>query len=287
MTDKYYYGRRAEVWLITPTRTLKFYYHQTEYHSFGINFTIPFSDSTTAQTCEVSLMNISKAHRKEFKNGRHVKVFAGYEESGIGLLSEGFISGTPSYTGDGATTTFTFNFKEGVDQKAKKKVNHSFGPGTLVSTVIRSLARDAGITLGTVKLAKPKAAYKSGFTASGKPVSLIKKAAKKGGSTAYRCRGILTIDNLSKADGHKEHILLTMHQAGKHGGTGLIAYPTFNDDDDSSKKTVEIQSLLLYQVSVGSIIQVENEFFSGTKRVQSGQHQCDDSGFTTTMEVYA
>ena len=284
----YLYGRRVEVWLETASKIYKFYYHQTENYSFGITFTIPFSDSTTAQTCEVGIMNLSKSHRRLFKKGRKVRVYAGYAESGMGLLSEGFISSVPPYTSDGTNTIFTFNFKEGKDAKVKKKVNLSFGAGTKASTIIRSIAKEAGITLGTLKLAKPNAAYKTGYTAKGKPLTLIKAVAKKGGSKAFRRRGVLCVDDLTKSNGHKEHLFLTMHQAGKHGGTGLIAYPAYNeDDDDSSKKTVELQMLLQYQISVGSVVEVSNEYFSGTKRVQSGQHQCDDSGFLTTAEVYA
>lgn len=288
MATKYLYGRRVELWVITKNQTYKFYYHQKLNYSFGIGFTVPFSDSTTAQTCSVSVMNLSASHRKVFKEKRRVKLFAGYSESGVGLLTEGFITHTQPYSTDGVTGTFNFDFKEGHDENAKKKVSLSLGPGTTVSTAIRRIAREAGITLGKLKLAKPGAAYKSGYTASGNPVTLIKKAAKKGGSKAYRRRGILCVDDLSRANGYQEHLYLTMHQKGKHGGTGLIAEPVYNEDDeDSKKKTVEIQSLLQYQVSTGSIIQVDNPVFSGTKRVQSGQHTCDDSGMITTMEVYA
>lgn len=286
MSAKYLYGRRVELWLETKNETYKFYYHQTVTHAFGITFTVPFSDSTTAQTCNAAIMNLSRSHQKEFKKGCKVKLFAGYAESGVGLLTQGFITGTPAIASDGTNSTFSFTFKEGVDANTKKKVNMSFAPGTRVSTVIRRVAKKAGITLGKVKLAKPKAACKSGYTASGNPVTTIKKLAKLGGSRAYRCRGVLTIDDLSKADGHNEHLYLTMKQPGKHGGTGLIAYPTYNQDDDS-KPTVEIQTLLFHQINVGSLIQVDNSYFSGTKRVQSGQHVCDDSSFTTTSEVYA
>lgn len=88
---KYLYGRRVKLVLLTPHESVTFDYKQTETHSMGIQFNVPFSDSSTPPTCTVTIMNLSAKHRKLFKKGYEVKLYAGYAEDGVGLLSAGVI----------------------------------------------------------------------------------------------------------------------------------------------------------------------------------------------------
>lgn len=317
---KYLYGRRVKLVLSTPHETVTFEYKQRLNHSMEIQFNVPFSDSSTPPTCTVTIMNLAKKHRKLFKEGYEVKLYAGYAEDGVGLLSAGVIRKISPFTSDGTNNTFSFTYREGQDyskllssaEKADKKAKASrakkakaigkkaaanllkikkhtalsFGRGTSAETIIRRVASDAGIKLSKVYLAKSKK-YKKGYTAHGKPITAIKSVAKACGSKVYYRRGSIVIDDLSKIRGHNEHILVTSHVKGQHGGTGLIQYPTTDSDDASAKhQTWSVVSLLRYQVSTGSVVTVEDKFLKGTFRVKSGEHVCDGSAFTTTMEVY-
>lgn len=317
---KYLYGRRVKLVLLTPHESVTFDYKQTETHSMGIQFNVPFSDSATPPTCTVTIMNLAAKHRKLFKKGYEVKLYAGYAEDGVGLLSAGVIRRISPFTSDGTNGTFSFTYREGQDYskllstsekadkkdeearkkkikvigkkgaktlpKIKKHTSLSFGKGVSAETIIRRIASDAGIKLSKVYLAKPKT-YKRGYTPHGKPIKVIQEIAKACGSRVYYRRGSILIDDLSKLKGHNEHILVTEHVKGRHGGTGLIQYPTTDSENDDAKhKTWSVVSLLRYQVSTGSVVTVENRFLKGTFRVKSGEHVCDDSAFTTTMEVY-
>ncbi|PUD96091.1 hypothetical protein DA477_09315 [Levilactobacillus brevis] len=316
---KYLYGRRVKLVLLTPHESVTFDYKQTETHSMGIQFNVPFSDSSTPPTCTVTIMNLAAKHRKLFKKGYEVKLYAGYAEDGVGLLSAGVIRAISPFTSDGTNNTFSFTYREGQEyskllssaEKANKKADEarkkkakvigkksaaglpkikknsalSFGKNTAASTIIRRIASDAGITLSKVYLAKSKK-YKKGYAAHGKPITNIKAIAKACGSKVYYRRGSIVIDDLSKVKGHNEHILVTEHVKGRHGGTGLIQYPTTDSDSMAKHKTWTVTSLLRYQVSTGSVVTVENRFLKGTFRVKSGEHVCDDSAFTTAMEVY-
>jgi len=316
---KYLYGRRVKLVLLTPHESVTFDYKQTETHSMGIQFNVPFSDSSTPPTCTVTIMNLAAKHRKLFKKGYEVKLYAGYAEDGVGLLSAGVIRAISPFTSDGTNNTFSFTYREGQEyskllssaEKANKKADEarkkkakvigkkaatglpkikkhsalSFGKNTAASTIIRRIASDAGITLSKVYLVKSKK-YKKGYAAHGKPITNIKAIAKACGSKVYYRRGSIVIDDLSKIKGHNEHILVTEHVKGRHGGTGLIQYPTTDSDSTAKHKTWTVTSLLRYQVSTGSVVTVENRFLKGTFRVKSGEHVCDDSAFTTAMEVY-
>lgn len=317
---KYLYGRRIKLVLSTPHESVTFDYKQTLNHSMGIQFNVPFSDSNTPPTCTVTIMNLAEKHRKLFKKGYEIKLYAGYSEDGVGLLSAGVIRTISPFTSDGTNNTFSFTYREGQnysklvssadkanqaakaarDKKAKvigkkaaanlpKIKSHSslsFSKGTAAETIIRRVASDAGINIDSIYLAKPKT-YKKGYTCHGKPITIIENIAKDCGSHVYYRRGMIAIDDLSKIRGHNEHILVTTHIDGQHGGTGLIQYPTTDSEDaDATHQTWTVVSLLRYQVSTGSVITVDDRFLKGTFRVKSGEHACDDSAFTTTMEVY-
>lgn len=316
---KYLYGRRVKLVLSTPHESVTFDYKQTETHSMGIQFNVPFNDSSTPPTCTVTIMNLAAKHRKLFKKGYEVKLYAGYAEDGVGLLSAGVIRSISPFTSDGTNNTFSFTYREGQEyskllssaEKANKKADKarknkvkaigkksaadlpkikkhsalSFGKNVSANTIIRRIASDAGITLSKVYLSKPKK-YKKGYAAHGKPITNIKSIAKACGSKVYYRRGSIIIDDLSKIRGHNEHILVTEHVKGRHGGTGLVQYPTTDSDSTSKHKTWTVTSLLRYQVSTGSVVTIENRFLKGTFRVKSGEHVCDDSAFTTAMEVY-
>ncbi len=317
---KYLYGRRVRIVLYASSGKVTFEYAQTETRSMGIQFNIPFSDSATPSTCTVTLMNLAAKHRKLFTPGSKVEIYAGYAQDGVGLLSSGAIRHTSPMTSDGTNNTFTFTYREGeeyqnakssaqeANDKLEKERKHeikvlgkkkaaqlpkikkhsamSFAKGSSAETIIRRVASDAGIKLTKVYL-KKNHVYKKGYTVSGKPISCIQKIAKQCGSQVFMRRGGVYIDDLSKAMGHKEHILITTHVKGQHGGTGLTAYPTTDQENAEAKHaTWEVVSLLRYQISTGSVVTIKDRFLSGTFRVKSGVHACDDSTFTTTMEVY-
>lgn len=280
----YLYSRVVKVVLETKTQKLTFEYNQNTGENWGIQFNVPFSDSGTAQTGTITIMNLSKKHRKLFKKGEKVTLYAGYYEDGVGVLSEGTVITVSPMTSDGTNNTFTFTFKEGNEyastKAVKKSISVSFAKGAKLKTIINRVAAKGQVPLSKVGL-KTNKTYKKGYTAKGKPLTVLKKLAKAGGSELFLRRGNYYIAQLGKANGYDEHILLTTKVKGQHGGTGLIQYPTINTDDN----TAEVVSLLRYQVSTGSVVQVDDPFLKGTYRVKSGEHVCDDSSFTTTMEV--
>ncbi|MGV7258625.1 hypothetical protein PJH61_29940, partial [Mycobacterium kansasii] len=72
-------------------------------------------------------------HRKLFKKGYEVKLYAGYAEDGVGLLSAGVIRAISPFTSDGTNNTFSFTYREGQEyskllssaEKANKKADEA------------------------------------------------------------------------------------------------------------------------------------------------------------------
>ncbi|MDB1104638.1 hypothetical protein [Lentilactobacillus parabuchneri] len=320
MATKYLFSPIVRLVLHTKSKPVEFDYRQDNDETYEIHFNVPFSDSGSPATCSAEIMNLSAKHRAMFQPGLKVDLYFGYKLDGVGLLSSGTIRHTSPLTSDGTNETFSFTFREGEEyadaessaQKANDKSNKklkaakkalgkkkaeslykvkrhsalSFAKGVNYETIIRKVAIDAGIKLKSVKLAKPKVAHK-GYTAHGRPWTIIQKLAKACGSQAFLRRGAVYIDDLSKSKAHKESVLITDHVKGYLGGSGLTAYPTTDQLNAQAKHaTWTIVSLLRYQVSTGSLITIKNSYLTGSFRVKSGEHTFDGSAATTTMEVY-
>jgi hypothetical protein len=284
------WGRLAEVRLFRENgETLSIKAIHT-HSSFAIHFTIPFGDISTSQVSTVTIMNLSKAHRNMFHKGLKVQVFAGYEDdNGLKLISEGAIVKVNPYVQNGADEQFSFTFNEGqflLNAKFKKHTNLSFGRGAKASTIIKQVANDANIKISKLRLNTDKK-FKKGYVAKGKPLDIIKKLVTLCDSQCYQRLGKFIIDDLSNHSGKNEHIMLSMRINGQHGGSGLVEHVTINEDQDSPD-TISFKSFLRNQITTGSLITIDDSpFFAGTRRVRSGEHNCDDDAFTTTGEVYA
>lgn len=279
------YDRKAYLMLTSGSTKYTWHGGNAKNADLQIQFDIPFSDDGNPAIFTVTVLNLDKTSRNLLKKGAHVTLSSGYKTE-HGTTAEGDIVTVNQNTTDFSTSTFSFTAREGKDyssdptikvKKGKKKVNLSFKKGTKASTIIKKIASKAGIHVASMKL-KKNVEYKTGYTVSAKPINAIQSVATKCGSTMYYRRGDLVIDDLSKANGYDEHLLLNYN-------SGLIQQPTFEIDDDG-KKTWTLVCLLLYKVSTGSIIQVDTPELKGTFRVRSGEHQNSGSDVTTTMEVY-
>ncbi|WP_105956178.1 hypothetical protein [Apilactobacillus quenuiae] len=316
---KFLWGRMVMIRLFLKNgKKIEFLAVHTQ-KSFSINFTVPFGDSSTAHTSTVTIMNVSKAHRDMFKKGLKVQVFAGYkQDNGLKLIAEGAIDKINPLSASGADTQFSFTFVEGQQllqaqstvekENAKLKSNAkkrekvlgktdakkfkvklhtamSFAPGANSNVIIRRVAADANIKISKLKLPKVKT-FKKGYVAKGKPYKIIHDLAKTSGAQVYDRRGQLVIEDETSLSGKNEHILISMATKGKPGGTGLMEHVSFDDSTDSHA-TISVKTYLRNQISTGSLVTIKDPpYFTGTRRVQSGEFNCGDGDFSTTIEVY-
>ncbi len=306
------YDRKTYLKVVSGSTLYTLHSGNAKNNDLQIQYDVPFADDGNPSIGTVTIYNLDKTTRNYFKKGVHITLSAGYKTD-HGVLAEGNVVTVNQATTDFSTSTFSFTFREGKDysgtdvlkttaavntrvkikvpektnkkklktayktEKVKKKVNLSFKKGTKAKTIISQVASKAGIHISSIKL-KKNVEYKKGYTVSAKPIEAIKSIAQKCGSSLYYRRGDLMIDDLSKANGYVEHLLLTYK-------SGLIQQPTF-EIDDNGKKVWTLVSLLQYKVSTGSVIQVDTDDLKGTFRVRSGEHQNGGSDSTTTMEVY-
>lgn len=155
-----------------------------------------------------------------------------------------------------------------VKTKASKtvRVNRVFRAGTTYKSVIQGVARASGIKLSKIELAKnPK--LKKSYTASGKPLNVLKKLVKDTSSAITYVRGKMEITNPKSKK-------RTWYQIDDQD---LIQPPSYNesDDDKSSDGTWEINIPLVPDITTNVGIEMKSKYLKGKFYVTAGQHTND------------
>ncbi|WP_404411709.1 hypothetical protein [Lactiplantibacillus xiangfangensis] len=187
MATKIQYNHVVEVAVDNGSKKLIIENTNNKLHLAEIHFSLPFSDDPVPNVCTVTIYNLSKVTRAVFKKKAHVSIQAGYKDD-VGLLTEGNINKIQPLQWSGVDSAFTFTFIEGTDYSKKKDVSMTFKKGASALTIIKGIAKKAGIPLSSIKLQIPKK-YSNGYTADGQPLELIEEIAKKCGSVVRIIRG--------------------------------------------------------------------------------------------------
>lgn len=163
-------------------------------------------------------------------------------------------------------------------------VNLSFKSGTRGSSIIRKVAKAAGIEIKGMNLIYDKT-YTSGYTAKNKPYDAIKEVATACKTPVYTSHGYLYVRPLD--DGAQSNLYLQTE-------TGMISEPERSDDkssdsdNSSSDDTVTanvtqytVTMLLRYDISTGTVFHIKSKTVTGWVVVISGAH--DIPAFTTQV----
>lgn len=151
----------------------------------------------------------------------------------------------------------------------------SFKAGTKGSTIIKKIAKMAGIKLKSVKLAYDRP-YPKGYTAKSKPMKCIEQiAADCETDIIYRYDGI----HIEKLDTHRKINLYIQDT------TGLLQRPEYQDDDGGNKWQV----MFLYRaVSVGDVFHLKSPDSTGPTGwviILSGNSSYQSGSSPTTQVV--
>lgn len=297
-------------------KTQTVYNNEHYEHNYPVGFEVNFNDTATPPVNTVTLYNMSKSHRDFYRKEQRVYLAFNWGTSKK-IISEGYISKIQSNSSDGTTETFQLTFTEGTDynnvkaskmkvskkkttngyktvkttgkngktknKKVKTKktktvqVNKTFRAGTSTKAVIQGVASQAGIKLAKIQLAK-NPTMKKAYTAKGKPLTLLKSLVKTTGSKMTYVRGNLEIVN-PKA---------TKRTWYEIDDKDLISPPTFNSEDEDSKKgNWEITIPLVPEITVNVGIQMKSKYLKGKFYVKAGQHTSDGENPQTQCTLVA
>ena len=159
--------------------------------------------------------------------------------------------------------------------KQVKYENLSFKAGTKASTIARTIAKNAKIPLGALKLTYDRK-FPNGYTVSGKPLNALSKLAASASTTIYIDNGKLYIREITT--GQKAKLHLTPQ-------TGLISHPTPSDDGSYNGQKFEAQCLMRQEIHVGALVYVDDGLKNyGKCVVLSGQREYTASSSTVTFQ---
>lgn len=243
-----------------------------------IEFRVERSLKATQNTAEFTIFNLSADTRKflsEQKRGAIVEFRAGYKDQEplprlflgdlrvVTSLREGADWRTEISNGDG-------------DQKKKKPISFSLGPGTTFENAVKRIVSEMGATIGSTAalLAKGKFSdaskqFSDGFTAHGNGDEELRKLLSAGGLEHSYQNGEIQILE-PNGDLANTAVLLKL-------GTGLVGSP-----EVGTKGAIKVRSLLNADIAPGRVVRVEAANVSGFYVVKKASYL----GGTATNDWY-
>ena len=162
-----------------------------------------------------------------------------------------------------------------VKHKATKTytVNMTFKKGRTYKDIINAVAKKAGIKIASIQLHK-NSTIKKAYTATGKPLNVLKEIVKKSESKMLYIRGALTIMD-PKAPKRTWYVITD---------DILMSPPALNQDDDGTD-TWEITTPLIPEISTLSGVIMQSRYLEGKFFVSAGQHVSDGTNPQTQMSL--
>lgn len=288
------------------------YNDETYEHNYPFGFEVNFADIATPQENTVTLYNMSKEHRAFYHRKQKCYVAFNWGKSKK-ILSEGYITKIDVPTSEDATESQVITFTEGTDysniearkmkitkksrvtghktvkvrnRKGKlvrrsvktretkmKRVNKTYRKGTDYRTLIKGIASQSGIKIAKIDLAKnPK--LKKAYTATGKPLTLLKQIVKKTESEMTYIRGKLEIINPKV---HRRTWYVIDDQ-------DLVESPA-SDEASDGENTYEITIPLVPDITVNVGIRMKSKYLTGDYYVKSGKHTFDGENPQTQCSI--
>lgn len=156
-------------------------------------------------------------------------------------------------------------------------VNKTFPKGTTYKKIIQGVAAQSGMQIDKIELYKNPVTKKA-FTATGKPLTLLKQLVEKTESKIVYIRGKLEIIN-PKAEKRTWYTI---------DDDDLIQIPAQNESsNDDSKTTWEITTPLIPDITVGSGIIMKSHYLKGKYYVKAGKHFSDGENPQTQCSLVA
>jgi len=235
-----------------------------------ITFQLPFDDSAEPNTGEVVLFNLSDDSLNQLRSEEEIIVKAGYEGD-AGVIFLGVVERVWSQW-ERADRLVRLSVGDASDRWFEGIISQSFPPGVQASEVAQALLDEFGLEVGMLDLPED-IEYKRGYSAEGALKDELKRLAKDCGAKLHITQG--TVYMHAPEEGTEMVTVLNPE-------TGLVFSPERLEDEEEGWN---VTSLLNHRIQPDVRVKVESEAISGTFRVRSGAHVCNEADFLTQMEV--
>lgn len=257
------FNRTAAVEIVRTTKLTPSTADQTTYATRGLRIMFSSKRGDGKGEAKVVIYNLSEASREEFaKRPCHVRVFAGYQDTGESLVISGDVRFAESKR-DGGDWATTLELGEAERALLSGRFTRSYDAGVRKSQVLKDLCAAAGLANPSLPADER---LLTGLSVTGKISDGLDKLLGRGTWVAQNGALQLSSKNLPTA------ILLSE-------ATGLIGIPERVYTEDKSRATgATLVSTLAPDIVVGSIVKVSSKTVTGTFKVVTVEHDADTHG---------
>ena len=261
-------------------------------NELDLEFEVPFDDDTEANEATIKVYNLTKTTIGRIKVDEEISITAGYDKD-TGVIFSGVISSVKTrWDGQDRVTTITAIDSESLKEKDIESI--SFNAGVKASYILKTLVGKVSLPLAVFETRRDHT-YTEAVTVSGGLMSNIKEYAEVCGVSAYINKRKIYVRHLTSGDNLNFEVNVD---------TGLLESPeefreenvalTSSDKDKKKKEEFEkkftdiiegltFKMLLEHRITTASIITLKSREYSGTYRVRSGKHVCNESDFYTEI----
>lgn len=260
------------------------------FEGLDMSFSVVKSTKPEPNTCSLRLFNLSSEQRSALEStplvkiptkgaggprfqhlGIPVRIDAGYEEADS-LIWHGDLR-TVESTHDGADWVTELGSGDGEEAYRKSRVNLSFGPGTPIATILRTLASALGVGVGNSPL------FIARVAANATLATLSAQGLVLTGSVAEQLSHLTRSVGLewSIQDGSLQFAERGVPVLGRavllSAATGLTGEPAINQQGVLSARMLMIPGVL-----PGSVLVLDSERIKGNYRIEQATYEGDSSG---------
>ena len=249
-----------------------------------IRFKVAKTGNSTPNKAEIEVYNLSADSRDYIDSYNPktwaVRLSAGYQATGLQLLFSGSVelasnekAGHRASHHQGPDWLTKIQSKDGVHAYRSVVLADSFGPGTAEEAVIKHVAKQLGVTIGTIK-GLSKAKYNHGRALSGAARYELDALCKSRGLRWSIQDGVLQILPICQG------LDLTAFVIGP--ATGLVGSP------ERTETGIRFTSLLQGGINPGRLIQLESAYLKGLYVAENVDHTGDthDYPWYTTVDAF-
>lgn len=249
-------------------------------------FDVPFRDSETLGTAEITVHNLAESTRNEIRRGTPIILNAGYEGD-LGVIFTGQIS-RATHTHSGTEWITKITAAEALEEWLTCEVNKTYTEGSTARAIVQDLLNIFGLEVGRMELAVDKV-YPRGRVCKGKVKDVLTE--------------IVTLDCKSRFLIRNGTVVINAPDEGLDAGyllsaeTGLLrAENETSDTDTTTNQTTQTtggkppsyirRCLLNHHLGPANTIQIVSRSLNGKYLVVSGRHKGSPSGdWLTEIEV--
>lgn len=247
---------------------------EQRFEGIDFRFTVTKTLDREPNTAEVEVYGLSRSTRRSIEevDGQPVRIEAGYDnDTGVHVIFQGQLrKGFSSRQGPEIATTI--EAADGERAHRSSRINRSFGSGTNLVSVIRSVGESMGVGIGNLV----ERIGTSGFEGLG---NVFEEGVVVSGPSHRELGGLLNGAGLeySIQDGNLQLLEagqpLTNLSVRLSSDTGLIESPSVDTEG-----VLKAKSLIMPQLNPGAKVHIDSDFVNGFFRITKSTYTGDTKG---------